>query len=609
MLTDSGRVPVGRRAWIGDGRHGASVAPDGTIDWFCSEGLTAGPDLWRLLDETGPALRVGPVREGGSARRHLPASEVAYRPGTNVVDTIMDAAGGRRVALTDFMPWPGPGQEVQGGIVRIIRALSGPVEVEVEVMAGPPRRPGGSTRTVTPSPLGLDLDGLRIGCPVRFEPAPVDRDTPRWRAVTHLDTGEELTVTAGFRDPVSGGAARRILEETETAWRAWLSTRVYGGPHQAAVERALLSIRSLTGPGGAPHGSGTASLPRRIGSERSADDRWVSVAATARSVSVLAALGLAEDAEAAEEWLRRMAETAHLPWPSWLDGDGQPPPEAEQQPLVGWQRSEPVLYGRRPARDVGLVGPVAAALGASTSGPGGRWEDPGALSAAFEQLAEATDRAADDWASPDTGQWGIVEPGRLYTAGRVSVWSALDRMARVARDANPLDLRAATWHQEARNLLKWMERSCVAADGGLRMDGRPGAPHEPDAALLAVTWSGPWPLAHPLVGATVDRVVERLTSSSLLYRYSDRVADEQAGPDHPDLEASLMAARALARLGRWDEAHERMEAVASFAGPTTPGLLAETADPLSGQMFGNFPSTNAHLALLEACMALASGPA
>jgi hypothetical protein len=608
VLTDSGRVPIGQRAWIGDGRHGASISPDGTIDWFCSGGLAAPPDFWRLLDETGPALRVGPVREGGSARRHLPASVVAYRPATNVVDTVMEAAGGRRVSVTDFMPWPGPGQEVPGGIVRIIRALSGPVEVEVEVMAGPPRRPGGSTRTVAPSPLGLDLDGLMIGCPVRFEPAPVDRDTPRWRASTRLDTGEELAVSAGFRDPVSGGAARRMLEQTETAWRAWLSLAVFGGPHRDAVERALLAIRSVVGPGGAPHGSGTTSLPRRVGSERSADDRWVNVAGVARAVAVLAALGLAEDAEAAEEWLRRMAETAHLPWPSWLDGDGQPVPEAEQQPLVGWQRSEPVLYGRRPAGDVGLIGSVTAALGTSTSGPGGRREDPGALSAAFDRLAEATDRAADDWGSADTGPWGIVEPVRLHTAGRLGVWSALDRMARVARAANPLDLRAATWQQEARSLLHWMEENCVAADGGLRMDGRPGAPDETDAALLAVTWTGPWPLADPLVGATVDRVVERLTSSSLLYRYSERVADEQAGPDHPDVEASLMAVRALARLGRWDEAHERMETVTSFAGPSTPGLLAETADPLSGQVFGNFPATRAHLALVEAALSLAAGP-
>jgi GH15 family glucan-1,4-alpha-glucosidase len=110
------------------------------------------------------------------------------------------------------------------------------------------------------------------------------------------------------------------------------------------------------------------------------------------------------------------------------------------------------------------------------------------------------------------------------------------------------------------------------------------------------------------VRATVDRVLERLSSGPLLHRYSDRIADERAGPDHPDLEASLLAVRALAALGRWDEAHERMEGVTGLAGRAGPGLLAETADPVSGELYGNFPSTGAALALVEAALALDAGP-
>jgi hypothetical protein len=336
-------------------------------------------------------------------------------------------------------------------------------------------------------------------------------------------------------------------------------------------------------------------------------------------VAVRAAVGLAEDAEAAEAWLRRMVETAHLPWPSWLDDDGQPVPEAEEQPLEGWRRSQPVRYGRSSNVALGLVGAVVAAVSASKSGwrapglfteadyfsPGEHTSDPGPLSAAFDHLAEAVDWEADHWQQSDVGRWEIPEPRRQYSAGRLSAWTALDRMARLARAANPLDLRAVAWQQEGAEVRRWLEGTAKEAGGWLPI--APGSA-EPDSALLAVAWTGPWPVNHPVVEATVDRVVEQLTSSSLLYRYSDRVADEQAGPDHPDLEASLMAVRALARLGRWEEAHERMEAVTSFAGSATPGLLAETADPLSGQMFGNFPGTRAHLALVEAALALAPGP-
>lgn len=581
------------------------MAPDGAIDWYAHGGLQSAPDLWRLLDESGPALRVGPVSDGGRASRHLPTSTLAYRPGTNVVETVTAGPGGRRVSVIDFVPWDGP-----GGIVRLVRALSGPVDVEVEILAGPDRRPGGGKRAVVPHEHGVLLDGLPVyAAPGRFEPAPLDRDTPRWRRVVRLDGGEEQVVTVGFDQPLSPEAAHRLLEDTETAWRGWSDLIGYTGPYRGAVERALLAVRSLTGPSGGTAASGTTSLPRRVGSERSSDDRWVRVRDVAAAAGVLADCGLAEDAEAAETWLRHTVQDAHLPWPAWLDPDGQPVPEAAEVPLTGWRRSQPVTSGRtRPEPDPGLVGQVCSAVGASTRGPGGNREDPGQLSAAWDHLAEAADWAADHWRRPDSGVWEVERPYRLYTAGRVLAWSALDRMARLARRANPLDLRAAAWQQEGRDILSWLETEAVAADGGLRMDGASGGPDEADAALLCVAWTGPWPVAHPVVPATVGRVLERLSSGPLLYRYSDRVADERAGPDHPDLEASLQAVRALAAVGRWEEAHERMEGVTGLVHRAGAGLTAETADPVSGELYGNFPSTSAGLALAAAALALEAGP-
>ncbi|HMC40202.1 MAG TPA: glycoside hydrolase family 15 protein [Acidimicrobiales bacterium] len=594
MITDAGRVPIGRRAWIGAGRHGASLAPDGTIDWYAAGGLTAPPDLRRLLDGAGPALRVGPVREGSGAGRHLPATEMHYRPGTGIVETRSDGGAGRQLQVVDFVPAGG-----EGGVVRLVRALAGPVDVEVEVMVAR------SSRDAAPSGTGLVMDRLAVHAPGLFESAPLDRDTPRWRAVIRLDTGEEMAVSAGRETPVGTDQARRMLSDAEAAWRGWLGPVVVGGPYRAAVERALVSVKALTGPSGAPAAAGTTSLPRRVGSERSSDDRWIRVRDVARAVDVLARAGLAEDAEAAEAWLRRAVTEADRPVPTWLDPDGQPVPEPEELPYEGWRRSQPVSSGRAPLIDVGLIGAITAAVGASMRGPGGRADDPGPLSAAFDAVAEATDWAADHWSAPDAGRWEIERPPRLYVAGRISVCTALDRMARLARAANPLDLRAVAWQQERRGILSWLEADAVAADGGLRMD--PGS-EQADAALLAALPDGPWPAAHPVVVATVERVLDRLSSDRLLYRYSDQVADERSGPDLPDLQASLEAVRALAGARRWEEAHDRMERVVGLLEGAGPGLLAETADPLSGELYGNFPSTAAALALVDAALALEAGP-
>jgi len=599
-------VPLAKRGWIGDGVRGALVSADGTIDWFCPTGVAGPPACWSLLDPLGGAVRIGPVRNGSRAHRELPPSAQAYRPGTNVLETVLGDGAGGRVSIVDLLPWPGPGLTVPGQILRIVTALAGPVEVEVEVLPAGSFRPA---RDVSPFETGLVVDDLvvRAGFPLYFEP--LGRDAPRWRGTRRLVSGEAIVVTLdrlGEERPVPVELAHRVAADTEGAWRSWLTPIGYDGPYRAAVERSALAVRALTGAAGAPVAAGTTSLPRRTGSERGSDDRWVRIREVAAAAQVWAAAGFAEDAEAAESWLRDVVSNTPLPWPGSLDEDGQPVPELEVLSMAGWRRSQPVVVGRTAdIRDLDLYGDVLAAYGASARGPmGGTGATP--LSAAWPALAEGADWVSDHWGSPDAGIWESQGPPTLLVASRIQAWYALDRMARLGRATNPLDLQAASWHQEARQVLAWLETDGLATGGGLRRDGTPGGDDEPDAALLRMAWRGPWPTAHPFVAATVDRVLEQLGSGHLLYRHPERIDDGRAGPDSPDLLASLWAVRALTELGRWEEAHERLEAVVGLAGPT--GLLAEAADPVSGELLGNLPGTAVHLAVVDAALALAAGP-
>jgi GH15 family glucan-1,4-alpha-glucosidase len=608
VITDASRVPLSRRAWLGDGVRGATVAADGTIDWFCPAGISGDPALWYLVDPAGGAVRVGPVREGTGAPRSLPQGSQGYKGATNVVETILHGRSDRVVSVVDLLPWEGPGQlgigrAATGRIVRLVRALAGPVEIEIEVV--PTGRPGG-THTVASAAGVLAVDGLEVRAPAGFAPAPVSRDSQRWRAVLLLQTGEEVAVTVGPPgQAVSPGAARRLLEDTELAWSSWAARIAYDGPYAGAIERALLAVRALTGPEGAPVSAGTTSLPRRSGGERTSDDRFVAVRDAARAARVLARAGLAEDAEDAEGWLRRAVEAIPRPWPQWLCPDIQPVPDLEETTLAGWRRSQPVVTGRPGGLyDVGLLGEVAAAVGASMLGPGGRPGDPGPLSAARPSLASAANWTCDYWTVPDAGPWEVAKSQRLYVAGRIGAWYGLDRLARLAREANPLDLDAVTWQQESRSMMGWLESAALAPDGGLRLDGTAGASDDADAALLSVAWRGPWPADGTVVAATVDRVLERLGSGPLVHRYSEDL--DGAGPDNPDLAASFDAVLALARMGRWEDAHDRMEGLLALLGPM--GLPAQTADPLSGEIVGNLPSTSTALALTEAALALAAGP-
>ncbi len=99
-----------------------------------------------------------------------------------------------------------------------------------------------------------------------------------------------------------------------------------------------------------------------------------------------------------------------------------------------------------------------------------------------------------------------------------------------------------------------------------------------------------------MVARTVDRVLKQLSSGALVHRYPPEVDDGRAGTPGADLAASFWAVRALAALGRWEDAHDRMETLCGLAQPL--GLLGESVHAVSGQLLGNLPSAHAHLSLI-----------
>ena len=608
MITDADRVPLGARSWIGDGGTGATVAADGTIDWYCPDRFDCPAALGRLLDPTAGAVRVGPQRQAADSRRRLPPAHQEYVEGTAATRTTSEGPGFVTV-MDDLMPWPGSAETPPGRIVRVLTALSGPVDVELEVVPGAAYGPARST-SVWSEGMAFASTVVRSG--LEAAPVALDRDHIMWRAARRLEPGETMVVTIDQAEhphhhALSPDAARRLVAETTTAWRTWLGGLTYQGLYRSQVERAALTIKALTWyRGGAPVAAGTVGLPRRTGGERNSDGRMVPWRLAAGLAGVLGRIGFAEDAEAAEGWLRGAVESSSLPWPTFADVEGGPLPHAEELPVAGWRRSQPVTVGQ-PASllDLDLYGDVAGAVSASgRRRSDGAPDAAGPLSAAWPALVAGADWLTEHWRDPDGGVWGIGEAPRDLVASKVQAWVALDRMARTARNANPLDLDAAGWQQTAARIATWCETEGLAGDGGLRLE--PSPEDLPDAALLRVAWSGPWPPDHPIVIRTVDRIIEQLSVGLFVQRYPTSLDDGTAGSDSPDVEASLWAVRALARLDRWDEAHTRMEAVCSLANPV--GLLGSAADPAVGEILGNLPAAGAHLALIEAALALQEGP-
>jgi GH15 family glucan-1,4-alpha-glucosidase len=487
-----------------------------------------------------------------------------------VLRTVLHGAGGA-VEIADLFAWEGEGHTPAGRIVRVVTALSGPVEVEVEI---------------EPATSGWSAGAAGAGFLVQTGiPMEAVADRRCFRGHTTLEPGQRLVVTVDdpkddHHRPLSPDAALDAMEAAALAWRSQLAGLIYDGPYAAAVARSLLVIRALTPSGGGLIAAPTSSLPEQPGGERNWDGRLCRTRDAALAAMVLRAAGLENDADRHRQWLAELIRTADLPIAAVHAVDGGPVAHEEEAPLQGWRRSQPVRYGAAAAAEPDIVGQAAL------------------LHAADPQLAWEGTVALADWLAE---HWRESE----LTGDRLAVAAALDRMVGEARRRNPLDLDAVGWQQESRHILAWVEADGIAVGGGLRRDASP-ADH-PDASLLAIAWRGPWPADHPVVERTVDRVLARLGQGpALVERYPPEVDDGLPPGRPPALAASFQAVKALACMHRWEEAHARMETLCSLTGPL--GLAGEAADPRSGEALGNIPSAEAHLALIDAALSLADGP-
>jgi hypothetical protein len=261
-----------------------------------------------------------------------------------------------------------------------------------------------------------------------------------------------------------------------------------------------------------------------------------------------------------------------------------PPPASRRElpGLRGWRGSEPVVVGADPPEE---PGPAATAALLATAAS--RADDAGVLAGYWDRIVEYADWLAERGTGAHLGATVLL-----------GVRDALARVSALAWRRHPLDLDAAGWHEACVGVERSLLEAAVAGSGALR--GRRG--WDPDAGLVAVAWLGPWPPDDAVVGATIERVRSRLGHGPWVLPYPEDADDGWPGTPPASVEATLWMARAEALSGQVDEANLRMEAVATLAGPL--GLLPESVDPTTGEARGNRPSAGAHLAWIEAALAV-----
>jgi GH15 family glucan-1,4-alpha-glucosidase len=342
----------------------------------------------------------------------------------------------------------------------------------------------------------------------------------------------------------------------------------------------------------------TTSLPEAPGHNRQFDYRYTWLRDASLSTAVAALLGKGDDA-------RRYLKFVHAAWgdedlltqPLRTVGGGPAPDEREIADIGGWAGSRPVRVGNgaNEQRQYDSLGLFAEAVSVYVQIGGGLDERTWSL---VRRLADQI--TADDPAhvKDSNGIWEIRTPQPLVDRD-IGRWLLLDRALWIARGWRPWT-RRSHW-KRARDTIRDRVLSAIDRDG-LLPQAYSQTPPRPDASALMAVAFGLLSPEDPRSGRLVDALLARLGAGPYLYRYPPGQDDGFSGVEGAFLPMSFLAVTALARLGRIQDAEQRLDRLCE----ALPRLLSEEVDPISGQLLGNTPLVWSHAELARAVYVLDS---
>jgi GH15 family glucan-1,4-alpha-glucosidase len=395
--------------------------------------------------------------------------------------------------------------------------------------------------------------------------------------------------------------AREFEERTRDYWTEWSRTLSIPFEWQDAVIRAAIALKLCHfEETGAIVAALTSSIPEAPDTGRNWDYRYCWLRDAYFVIHALNRLGATKTMEGFLSYIENLAASA--------DGSLQPVygialesdlSERSEPALAGYRGMGPVRVGNQaflqPQHDV--YGSLV--LAATHSFFDRRLLHRGGLRL-FETLEAFGERAAQLWDQPDAGLWELRTRSRVHTFSAAMCWAACDRLAKIAARLGET-ARAARWRKEAERIRAGtLERAwCAKRDSFVASFGG----DELDASLLLLQEIGFVSADDPRFAGTVAAIEQELRRGPYLLRYA--VPDDFGPPRTAFNICTFWYIGALAALGRRDEARELFENM--LGRRNALGLLSEDLDPVSGELWGNFPQTYSMVGLINAATRLSRG--
>ena len=615
-------TPIADYALLSDRHSAALVSRDGSIDWLCCPRFDSPSIFGRLLGDEAGYWSIRATSATQVTRRYLDRTmvlETTWRTPTGTV-AIMDA-----LAMGEGNRGHELGKGAPHLLLRRATCLEGEVEVALEYV---PRPEYGLVDPVLDTVDGGVAAFVGAAVLILSSPPDLSVDQSALSGTFQLRRGECAGFALHHTEQAEEGSARvwsqseigARLEDTESAWESWSELhQSYVGPWRDLVHHSGRVLQSLSfAPTGAICAAATTSLPEVVGGARNWDYRYAWVRDASFTIEALWVAACPDEANQFFDYVTSSAAGS-------LDRGGDLQimfgiggervlTERELPHLEGWRHSVPVRVGNGAweQRQLDVYGELLSAVyrlcdhlfdnPSRRVGPMAdpdKWGAPPDLAAVTRRFfVELADTAARRWQEKDQGIWEVRGEPRHFLYSKLMCWVALDRAVALADRLDASD-RVEAWEQTQSEI-----REAILTRG---WSDRAGAftqsfdSDELDASNLMLSLVGFLPADEPRVLATIYATEERLTDErGLVYRY--RSHDGLEGEEGTFLLCTFWLAQALARAGETARARTVFERAAAFVNDV--GLLAEEADPVSGELLGNFPQAFSHIGLVNAAWAI-----
>jgi GH15 family glucan-1,4-alpha-glucosidase len=218
----------------------------------------------------------------------------------------------------------------------------------------------------------------------------------------------------------------------------------------------------------------------------------------------------------------------------------------------------------------------------------------------FEALERVGEHAWKLHDQPDAGLWELRTRQNVHTYSAAMCWAACDRLAKAAGELG-LEDRRAIWDCRAKHIRERIERAAWRPELNTMSATFEG--DQLDASLIQLLELRFFSPDDPRFRGTMTAVEAGLRRGSHMLRYATE--DDFGLPATAFNVCTFWLIEALHFIGRSDDARTLFEEM--LLRRTAAGLLSEDIDPISGELWGNYPQTYSLVGLIN-CAVLLSKP-